>query len=348
MLVMGPWVHGGWTRRRRRQLGDVTLRRRRPAEFYREQIELPFFEHHLKGEGEPRSLPEAWVFETGTNRWRRVRRLAAEGAASRRRSTSTPAARLALRAAAARAARGDDFDEYVSDPAEAGAVHRERSRIGMTQRVHDRRPALRRAAARRARLPDRAARRGRHPRRADRGATCTSRPPAPTRDWVVKLIDVYPDDYPRSGRRTRRGVQHGRLSAAGPRRRDARQVPQQLREAGAVRAGQADDGRSSRCRTCCHTFRTRPPDHGAGAEHLVPARGPQPADVRAIYTATEADFQKATNACITLRRSPHGSSCRSCAKSQSCSRRSTWSMRATCLRDSTWSKRSEETLPGLY
>ena len=59
-----------------RRSGSVTFNAK-TAEFYREQIEFPFFEFHLKGKGEFK-LPEAWVFETGTNQWRQVRRLAAE------------------------------------------------------------------------------------------------------------------------------------------------------------------------------------------------------------------------------------------------------------------------------
>ena len=62
-------------------------------------------------------------------------------------------------------------------------------------------------------------------------------------DWVVKLIDVYPHGL--SGPERDEAATcpaptaaHGRLPAAGARRSDARQVPQQLREAGAVRAGQ--------------------------------------------------------------------------------------------------------------
>ena len=50
--------------------------------------------------------------------------------------------------------RATAFDEYVSDPAKP-VPSSTRSAIGMTPRVHDRRPALRRAPARRARLPDR-------------------------------------------------------------------------------------------------------------------------------------------------------------------------------------------------
>jgi putative CocE/NonD family hydrolase len=67
-LVMGPWRHGGWAR----DVGDSLGYARFGSEtavFYRENIEAPFFNHFLKGE-EGESFPEAFVFETGANRWR--------------------------------------------------------------------------------------------------------------------------------------------------------------------------------------------------------------------------------------------------------------------------------------
>jgi putative CocE/NonD family hydrolase len=67
-IVMGPWVHGGWARHNGRRLGSVDFAAD-TAKFYREKILLPFFEFHLKDEGDPK-LPEAYVFETGTNVWR--------------------------------------------------------------------------------------------------------------------------------------------------------------------------------------------------------------------------------------------------------------------------------------
>ena len=69
IIVMGPWCHGGWSRPDGSKLGDVTFGSN-TAEFYREQIEFPFFEFHLKGI-ETESLPEAYMFETGTNVWRK-------------------------------------------------------------------------------------------------------------------------------------------------------------------------------------------------------------------------------------------------------------------------------------
>ncbi|HBE70675.1 MAG TPA: X-Pro dipeptidyl-peptidase [Planctomycetaceae bacterium] len=67
-LVMGPWYHGGWNRSKGDSLGDARFDWP-TAEWYRDQIEFPFFEHHLKDAEAPK-LAEATVFETGANRWR--------------------------------------------------------------------------------------------------------------------------------------------------------------------------------------------------------------------------------------------------------------------------------------
>ncbi len=67
-LVMGPWTHGGWAVGEGRRLGVVDFATDTAA-FYREQVVVPFFEHHLKDLPDP-SLPGALVFETGTNVWR--------------------------------------------------------------------------------------------------------------------------------------------------------------------------------------------------------------------------------------------------------------------------------------
>lgn len=68
-LVMGPWSHGGWNRTDGDALGDAEFGFK-TAERYRDEVELPFFQHFLKGKGEW-NHPKAMVFETGTNRWRR-------------------------------------------------------------------------------------------------------------------------------------------------------------------------------------------------------------------------------------------------------------------------------------
>lgn len=66
-LVMGPWFHGGWVRSDGSKLGDIDFGSK-TGHFYVKNIELPFFNHYLKGAPKP-GLPEAYVFETGTNRW---------------------------------------------------------------------------------------------------------------------------------------------------------------------------------------------------------------------------------------------------------------------------------------
>ena len=67
-LVVGPWVHGGWAGTDGDHLGDIQFFSK-TSEFFRAHIELPFFEYHLKGKCS--SLPKAYVFETGTNVWKK-------------------------------------------------------------------------------------------------------------------------------------------------------------------------------------------------------------------------------------------------------------------------------------
>ena len=67
-LVVGPWVHGGWGRYEGNHLGRVNFAAN-TGEYYRKNILFPFFESYLKGNGDPK-LPKAYVFETGTNVWR--------------------------------------------------------------------------------------------------------------------------------------------------------------------------------------------------------------------------------------------------------------------------------------
>jgi uncharacterized protein len=66
-LVEGPWVHGGWARGDGSHLGDVQFGAK-TSEYFQREIQFPFFEHYLKGKGE--APPKAIVFETGTNVWR--------------------------------------------------------------------------------------------------------------------------------------------------------------------------------------------------------------------------------------------------------------------------------------
>jgi putative CocE/NonD family hydrolase len=69
MLVMGPWTHGGFARGDGDRVGNVTFGSK-TALYFREKIEFPFFMHYLKGKGDGK-FPSAWLFQTGVNEWRR-------------------------------------------------------------------------------------------------------------------------------------------------------------------------------------------------------------------------------------------------------------------------------------
>lgn len=66
-FVMGPWYHGTWARAKGDRLDDLFFGSA-TGDFYRRTIELPFFMHHLKGAPDPH-LPPAYIFDTGALRW---------------------------------------------------------------------------------------------------------------------------------------------------------------------------------------------------------------------------------------------------------------------------------------
>lgn len=68
-LVIGPWVHGGWARDDGARLGHVRFDAN-TSEYFRREIQFPFFEQHLKGVKPATKLAPVTVFETGTNVWR--------------------------------------------------------------------------------------------------------------------------------------------------------------------------------------------------------------------------------------------------------------------------------------
>jgi putative CocE/NonD family hydrolase len=109
VLVVGPWHHGGWASTEGDKLGNIAFGSKTAA-FYRAEIELPFFERHLKDEPAA-ALPEATVFETGSNVWRTFSSWPPRETRSRR---------LFLQAGGKLdfdAPTTDvGFDEYVSDP----------------------------------------------------------------------------------------------------------------------------------------------------------------------------------------------------------------------------------------
>ncbi|UCF04831.1 MAG: CocE/NonD family hydrolase [bacterium] len=67
-LIMGVWNHASWWRQKKEPWGFVGLPVKETGDHYRNDILSPFFESHLKGDGEF-VLPEALVCESGTNEW---------------------------------------------------------------------------------------------------------------------------------------------------------------------------------------------------------------------------------------------------------------------------------------
>ena len=193
-LVMGPWVHGGWSRGEGDHLGDVNFNAK-TSEFYRETIEFPFFEYHLKGVGESKH-PKAWVFETGTNVWRKHDAWPPKTA----KATSFyphPGGVLWGNAhlgkdAVDSATPPPAFDEFVSDPAKP-VPFINKTDIGM---VKEYMTADQRFASAR---PDVLVYQGEvlksdltiaGPIEVELYVSTTGT----DADWVVKVIDVYPDD----------------------------------------------------------------------------------------------------------------------------------------------------------
>lgn len=68
VLVAGPWYHGGWVRSDGDSFGDIRFGEKTSA-YYQQQLELPFFEYHLKGKGNFNPA-EATIYVTGSNAWR--------------------------------------------------------------------------------------------------------------------------------------------------------------------------------------------------------------------------------------------------------------------------------------
>lgn len=189
IIVMGPWVHGGWASGKGDQLGDVRFDAP-TAEFYREHIEFPFFNGFLKDKG-THDLPEAYVFETGTNQWRKFDIWPPQKSATKalylhgggKLSYDPPATHAPT-----------DLDEYVSDP-QKPVPFIPGIAPGMAQRymADDQRFAARRPDVlvyQTEVLEEDVTVVG--PLAASLHVSTTGT----DSDWIVKLIDVYPDRFP--------------------------------------------------------------------------------------------------------------------------------------------------------
>ena len=111
-LVVGPWKHGGARVGPGDALGAIGFDSA-TAKYYRERIEIPWFAYHLKGQGKL-DLPEALTFEAGSNQWRRWDTWPPKTGVEQRKLYFGAGRSLSF---SAPKGDGEGFDSYVSDPA---------------------------------------------------------------------------------------------------------------------------------------------------------------------------------------------------------------------------------------
>jgi putative CocE/NonD family hydrolase len=198
-LVEGPWAHGGWSRGPGDALGNINFGSD-TSEFYRKEIEAPFFAHYLK-DAAWTPLPKAYVFETGTDVWKKYDAWPPKQAVEKTLYLE-PNGGLGWKAPKAK----DSEDSYVSDPAHPVPYTSYITDADVPQHYMD--DDQRFAAERPDVLVYETA-----PLTEDVTVVGPVKPmlkiasTGTDSDFVVKLIDVYPEDYkdpnaaPEDGRR---------------------------------------------------------------------------------------------------------------------------------------------------
>ena len=187
--MLGPWSHGGWANGPGDSLGSIPLGSSTAA-YFRESIQRPWFAYYLHGTGDGR-FPEAWVFESGENAWHTFDRWPAPGttpqllylAAGGRLSVTPPATGTG------------EHDAFRSDPSDpVPYAHRpDDGSAWATWMAQDQRFVTGRADLRTwtsdPLITDLTI-------AGDVVAELFASTSGTDADWVVKLVDVYPDTLP--------------------------------------------------------------------------------------------------------------------------------------------------------
>lgn len=186
-LVMGPWYHGQWSREGS-FLGNVQFGSNTSA-YYQQHIEEPFFQYYLKGKGSVENLAKANIFFSGANEWKQFDNWPAKNVSSKKLFIGSNAA---LSFEETKLLAGNSY-EYISDPAKpvpyTEDVHEHRTREYMTD---DQRFASRRTDVLSFEMPE---------LKEDLTlagpviANLLVSISTTDADFVVKLIDVFPDAF---------------------------------------------------------------------------------------------------------------------------------------------------------
>ena len=197
-LVVGPWNHGGWAGSSTdgESLGPVQFGTK-TSSFFRDSVEAPWFAYWLKDQGKL-NLPEALTFRPGTNRWQRHETWPPKTGVTKRQLFFGANGSLSWNRPVAAAG----VESYVSDPARP-VPYRARpiaplygsapSSTWPLWQVDDQRHSHLR--------PDVLSF---ETEALDQDITISGKIAAKLfastsgtdADWIVKLIDVYPNDYP--------------------------------------------------------------------------------------------------------------------------------------------------------
>jgi uncharacterized protein len=200
-LAVGPWNHGGWAHGLGNRLGNIDFGSN-TAEYFRAKIQAPWFAYWLKDKG---ALPlrKAETFETGSNQWKNWDAWPPQESVTRRKLYFRADGGLAFDPPAAEENRGshptEDFDSYISDPRSPvpyrhrpiEETYSEGSRwywwLTEDQRFVEHRPDT--LTWQTDPLTEEVAVAG------DIVAHLFASTTGTDSDWIVKLIDVYPEKY---------------------------------------------------------------------------------------------------------------------------------------------------------
>ena len=186
IFVVGPWAHGGWAGSSGASLGDVSFGQK-TAPFYQETMEARFFKHHLINNKLPLNLPEATLFNTGTNQWRQFDTYPPKNVKTKQ-LYFHPNGKLNFEVPVA----DNSYDEFLSDPAHPVPYSSKiNDRVVRTYMVEDQRFASQRPdvlSFQTEALTEELTLAGSSMAKLKVAVTGTDA------DWIVKIIDVYPND----------------------------------------------------------------------------------------------------------------------------------------------------------